>query len=607
MFMLRVSLSGGLCILALAACISLNSAQAETQEKPAEFSLPAPPDIGADIEATLASMSARPVAPAVLPEPSAPIDASFALVPTQILPPQDVPSAQFPADIRFFLDLDEAKLRAFIEPLRAKFKIRPDIANEFATFYRQREFAPVWPGLDDAVIARFEALKATLAGAHQDGLDANRLLSALPDGFAKLPREERDLGLSFAAYLYAHDARGGRLDPVKLSSLLTPKLHLPQAEHLLSELSIAKPSDLASLLGAFQPGHRDYRALRSKLAALRNEESVAHTSSVPVATIKPVLPPDFMGNATIAPGAVDARIPLMRVRLGMPPNDDSSYSPEVVEAVKAFQRANNLTPNGRLTPRTRALLEDGNSPTSGAERKPERLGTITQIIANMERWRWLPPELGQTHIFVNIPQFRLKMKADNATVFETKVIVGKPETQTPVFSDAMDFLVVNPSWYVPPSILKKEFLPRLAADPDYARKRGYEVVRSGKHVGVRQPPGEKNALGHVKFMFPNLHSVYLHDTPGRHLFGREARALSHGCVRVEGPFRLAEQLLLAKQGFSEAQLRSMVGRGERTIKLNEKVPVHLAYFTVQVDDAGNIINFHDLYGHDQRIRRALAL
>jgi murein L,D-transpeptidase YcbB/YkuD len=150
-------------------------------------------------------------------------------------------------------------------------------------------------------------------------------------------------------------------------------------------------------------------------------------------------------------------------------------------------------------------------------------------------------------------------------------------------------------------------LPKLAAEPSYAARMGYQVIRNGRSISVRQPPGERNALGHVKFMFPNSHAVYLHDTPGRHLFRNEIRAFSSGCVRVDQPFVLAEHLLLKRQGLSERQLRAMVGSGERTIRLTEAVPVHLAYFTLSVDENGALVRKPDLYGHDLRIRRALSL
>jgi murein L,D-transpeptidase YcbB/YkuD len=156
--------------------------------------------------------------------------------------------------------------------------------------------------------------------------------------------------------------------------------------------------------------------------------------------------------------------------------------------------------------------------------------------------------------------------------------------------------------------MKNDILPGLARDPDYAAKRGYEVIRRGNAVTVRQPPGERNALGHVKFMFPNRHAVYLHDTPGRHLFARQERALSHGCVRVEHPLRLASAILTEGVGpeWTESRLRGMVGYGERMIRLTQKVPVHLTYFTQQVDASGQLVSFDDIYGFNRLVRQALG-
>jgi murein L,D-transpeptidase YcbB/YkuD len=232
---------------------------------------------------------------------------------------------------------------------------------------------------------------------------------------------------------------------------------------------------------------------------------------------------------------------------------------------------------------------------------PERLEA--EIAANMERWRWLPPDLGRRHIFVNVPDFKLKVMDNGAVVHETRVIVGKPETPTPVFSDEMDHVIVNPSWYVPPSIFRNEF----GSDPYYAASRGYQVVR-GKDgsVSIRQPPGERNALGFIKFMFPNQHAVYLHDTPNRNLFGSERRAFSHGCVRVDQPFRLVDHVFAPDEGWSEDRLRAMIGKGEKTIRLREKLPVHLAYFTASVDERGTLRLADDIYGHSRRVRMALG-
>jgi murein L,D-transpeptidase YcbB/YkuD len=158
---------------------------------------------------------------------------------------------------------------------------------------------------------------------------------------------------------------------------------------------------------------------------------------------------------------------------------------------------------------------------------------------------------------------------------------------------------------VPYSILKNEFLPKLAADPDYAERHGYQVIRKDDRiVGIRQPPGERNALGFIKFMFPNEHAVYLHDTPQRNLFAREERAFSHGCVRVDQPFALADALL-GSMGFDEARLKSMIGKGEKTVALQARLPVHLTYFTLSIDETGQIRRFADIYGHDEKLRVAL--
>lgn len=259
-------------------------------------------------------------------------------------------------------------------------------------------------------------------------------------------------------------------------------------------------------------------------------------------------------------------------------------------------------------------------PAPGRRRvKREAPNPVADVIANMERWRWLPAELGASHIFVNIPAYALTLKRAGAADLTTRVVVGKPQTQTPVFSDRMQFLVVNPYWNVPPSIALKEYLPLLQQNPYALQARGLEVISRGRvvdpatvnwssigrTVAIRQPPGERNALGHIKFMFPNQHAVYLHDTPSRGLFSREVRAYSHGCVRVENPFRLAEAVLGGT--WSEGRLRSMVGGPERQIGLDAHLPVHLAYFTTVVDETGTVKSYADIYGHNRRVRTLLGL
>jgi murein L,D-transpeptidase YcbB/YkuD len=209
--------------------------------------------------------------------------------------------------------------------------------------------------------------------------------------------------------------------------------------------------------------------------------------------------------------------------------------------------------------------------------------------------------MGSRHVWVNVPEYKLRLMKDGRPVHEARVVVGKPETPTPLFSDEMDHAIVNPSWYVPPSIFKNEF----NSDPGLAAARGYDVIY-GKNgaVTVRQPPGERNALGFVKFMFPNKHAVYLHDTPSRRLFAAETRAFSHGCVRLDQPFRFGEFVLGSE--WTEARLKSLIGKGERRINLPEKVPVHLTHFTLLVDDKGELRHIADLYGVNGKVRAALS-
>jgi murein L,D-transpeptidase YcbB/YkuD len=184
-------------------------------------------------------------------------------------------------------------------------------------------------------------------------------------------------------------------------------------------------------------------------------------------------------------------------------------------------------------------------------------------------------------------------------------VVGKETTPTPVFSNKMQFLIVNPYWNVPASILKKEMLPKLAQDPNYLHRLGYEVVSKDGRMVVRQPPGERNALGRIKFMFPNDYAVYLHDTPLRALFSEERRAFSHGCVRVDDPFAFAQTVL--GKGWSEERVKALIGGKERYVYLPKPLPVHLEYFTAYVDETGRLQMRDDVYGYSRRVKAALGL
>lgn len=274
----------------------------------------------------------------------------------------------------------------------------------------------------------------------------------------------------------------------------------------------------------------------------------------------------------------------------------ASAGPKAGETLQAYNphQPGYLALKSRLASSRAGRPPDAPSETS--HKRAKATGGEAELLVNMERWRWLPSELGPDYVFVNVPEFKLRVFRNGALKDETRVIVGKTESPTPTFSGMMEYAVVNPSWYVPPSILKQ----MLAS----GRTAGFEVVRRGGQISLRQPPGERNALGFIKFMFPNQHAVYLHDTPNRSLFSATNRAFSHGCVRVDDPFRFADAVL---PDWTEERLKKLIGKGERTLRLPEKLPVHLAYFTAYVDEFGAYRTLNDLYGYDGPMKVALGL
>ena len=305
-------------------------------------------------------------------------------------------------------------------------------------------------------------------------------------------------------------------------------------------------------------------------------------------------------------------MPALRTRLGVAGDpSDTVYDPALVDAVKAFQAKHELSPDGVVGSQTVAALNGGAKVT------------VNDIIANMERWRWLPRDLGRTFIMVNIPEFAVRIWQDGRMIHRTKVVTGKPETPTPVFSDNMEYVVINPAWNVPPSIVRNEMLPLLASDPDAITRQGLEVLVNGRvvdpyevygadpgSISFRQPPGERNALGRIKFMFPNQHYVYLHDTPSRLLFQRDVRAFSHGCIRVYEPLKFGEVVFglgLPGESWPPSRIESMFGGEEHIINFRQQFPVHVVYFTAMVDDTGALVVRDDVYRHNAQVKALLGL
>jgi murein L,D-transpeptidase YcbB/YkuD len=453
-----------------------------------------------------------------------------------------------------------------------------------AAFYAERAFMPLWL-TGDQWTAGARRVIATLEQADDEGLYSSDYSIPIIDVLPKVDRAETlaeaDIKLSALAVTYARDARGGRLNPRRISSLLAPTLDLPSVDAVLRLLSQA--ADPGAALEEFNPQAAGYQALKAKLAEVRAARPTAPMVRVP-------------NGPALKVGMRDPRVPLVRARFGLE-SDDTTYDEQVAAAVASFQKERGLPASGVLNRQTVAALAPAH----------KDLPDERAIIVNMEKWRWLPAELGDRYLMVNIPAYTLSLIEDGKVEHTARVVVGKPQTPTPVFSHVMQHVIVNPYWTVPPSIIRKEFLPAMARDPGYAERRGYEVIRRGKRIIIRQPPGDRNALGHIKFMFPNDYAVYLHDTPSRSLFNTERRAYSHGCVRVDNPFRLAELVLGADTGWTEAKVKKLVGRGERLIKLAHPLPIHLVYFTLSVDNEGKVASHDDIYSYDRRLMQALGL
>ncbi|SHG71549.1 Murein L,D-transpeptidase YcbB/YkuD [Kaistia soli DSM 19436] len=490
-----------------------------------------------------------------------------------------------------------------IAPAKETFLEKRDRAA-MAEFYSERDYQPVWVK-DGHLTPSAQAVMARIAGAADDGLDpaayalpAKTLGSAAPLGPDLAAAVE--MTLDRALLTYARQAYAGRLDPASVGKLITIKPLLPDPVEILASVSSAK--DAAAAVDSYNPPHAGYRALKAALAEARKTQPA--DAPAPIAEGK-----------LLKLGTSDPRVPLLRARLALAPVSDNPdvYDNALAEAVARFQASSGLKADGAAGGNTIAFLNGvGKNKTA-------------EIIANMERWRWLPRDLGAFHVAVNVPEFEVRVFDGDTVVHQTRVVTGKVTNQTPIFSDEMESIVVNPSWNIPASITMKEMLPKARQDPSYLSRNGYQVLAkvggkvvpvspssvdwstaSARNIQIRQVPGDDNALGSIKFLFPNEHSVYLHDTPSKSLFQRDARAFSHGCVRVQNPLDFADVLLGYEGGWTKQRLRKMIGGRESWVKLPKKIPIHITYFTAFVDDAGKLQTRPDIYGYNARVERALG-
>ena len=512
--------------------------------------------------------STTEVTPAAKPSPTTAAPASPVAQPATTLAEADQPIAD--------------KLREYLTGKSDRVidrKSRPAVD----AFYAARNYAPLWIDQGNAG-ERAKAVAAFLAKVDADGLDpADYVLPTIKAGADAAALAEAELKYTATVLTYARHAQIGRVHYSRISPDIAFTLVAPEPADVLG--SVADANGIAAALERFNPPHAGYKALKAKLAELRAGKGDAAPKRIERG---PVL--------KLAKDAMhDPRVPALRERLGVADEPgNTTYDKPLADAVKKFQDARGLSTTGTLTPATVDAL---NGP------KQDRAADV--ILANMERWRWLPRDLGKTHVVVNIPDFTLKVVSNGATVWTTRIVTGQPgQKATPLLSETMKYITVNPTWNVPPSIINNEYLPALQQDPGALERIGLKLEhnRDGT-VRIYQPPGERNALGRIRFNFPNKFLVYQHDTPDKHLFARDTRAFSHGCMRVQNPDKYAEVLLsLAnpKDGYTVDRLHRMYGAGETDIHLQTPIPVHITYQTAYVDDAGKLVIRGDVYGRDAR-------
>ena len=476
--------------------------------------------------------------------------------------------------------------------------------EDLTEFYRAREFQGIWSGDNDQ--SRRNALLAAFADAASHGLpaaryDANILMAQLRAASTPAEKGRMEVELSRLFLSYARDIQTGMLIPSSVIDAI--KREIPYRSRL-GILQAFIQSNPAGFIRSFPPSSPEYtRLMREKLRLERLLGSGGW--GLPVAV------------SSLAPGAVGNDVVTLRNRLiamnFLKRTATQTYDIAVQAAVQRFQQSHGLVVDGNAGPNT--IRELNVSITS----------RLRLVIVAMERERWNNRPRGKRHIWVNLTDFTAAIVDNDRVTFSTRSVIGAPpsDRETPEFSDVMEFMVINPSWYVPRSIVTKEYLPMLQNDAnavsqlDVTDSEGRVVPRDTINFtqyttdnfpySMRQGPSEGNALGLVKFIFPNKYNIYLHDTPSKSLFGREVRAFSHGCIRLNDPFDFAYALLSKQESDPQDFFQSRLTTGqEARVNLNDPIPVHIVYRTAFTNVIGSLQFRRDIYNRDARIWNALV-
>ena len=514
----------------------------------------------------------------------------------------------------FAPDVQSQAILAELSSQKPVTRVAKEVRQPILDLYWNAGFKPLWL-TGNAPSERALTILAFAAKVSEDGLEP---MAYLPNGLSSFSNvteqvgidpqalAQFDIAMTAAALKLAREISGGQFEPNSLSRYndITPqRVDAGQALKILAWTPFPE-----AYLNDLMPKHPSYGLMKAELAKLR-----ASNQKPPYEKIAEGKP--------VKEGKSDPRISLVRDRMQdmgfltsgetyAEADFENTLDAGLSAALKKFQKSVKLRQTGILD---LATVKNLNRDTSQKD--------IQRLVYNMERLRWLPKNIGNRFVFVNQPAFKVQVMDRGNEVWHSNVIVGKPLNQTSAFHDEMETVVFNPSWGVPQSIIVNEYLGKLRRDPGYLDRQGFKVIApNGKVVrsssvnwaaygsrppfGVQQPPGKGNALGELKFLFPNGHDIYMHDTPTKNLFAEPTRTFSHGCIRVQNPREFAEVIL----GWDREKIdRETDSRKSQSVALSQKIPVHITYFTAWPDSAGKMNYFNDVYERDEAMEKALAV
>ena len=505
-------------------------------------------------------------------------------------------------------------LRARIEQLRAGREVAVDGARIAARrlipeFYERRDYRPAWTRPEQAA-ALLELIERSpahgLDPADYHVLALRRLLREPPTDAFAVNLADRELLLTDALIRFTYHLHFGKANPRELYAGWTFTRSLGVIDPVPALEAVLAAPRLGEAVERYAPQLPAYPHLQRALARLRAMEAAGGWPQLP-------------HGPALKPGMSGPRVQALRERLAASGDaasdagsDAARFDAALEAAVRSFQSRHGLEADGVAARRTLDALNVSAARRSG------------QIRVNLERLRWVAQDLAGDYLIVDIAGFSARLYLDGRLAWTSRTIVGRPYRKTPVFRATMQYMVLNPTWNVPPTILKQDVVPKVAKDPGYLARNHMQVVdAAGRTIDtaridwtllraggfphpIVQSPGADNALGQIKFMFPNPHAVYLHDTPARELFEKSGRAFSSGCIRLERPLELAVLLLDDPEHWNAPAIRAAIESGvTRTLPLKRRVPVMLLYFTAEAD-ADGVPRFNpDLYGRDARVLAAL--